>query len=91
MAIDDPDPANPLRWCGEVTVSWSDIEQVPGGLVDVYYKIGLIGGNNRQKSIATPVDVTDAVPIKLASPEFPTGSRFTRWCRTDSELQFLYW
>lgn len=74
VATYDPDPGNPPT--GDVvivTVSWDDIEQVPGGLVDVYYKIGLISGNNRQKSVATPVDVSAAVPIRLASPQFPSA------------------
>jgi hypothetical protein len=74
VATYDPDPNSPPP--GDVvtvTVDWEYIEQVPGGLVDVYYKIGLISGNNRQKSVATPVDVSAAVPIRLASPQFPSA------------------
>ncbi|KQW27119.1 MULTISPECIES: hypothetical protein [Pseudomonas] len=51
-------------------VPWTEIEKVPGILVDVWYEVGVNGDNNPSPSPVTPVNVEEAVPIRLAVPEF---------------------
>jgi hypothetical protein len=52
------------------TIPWSDIEQVPGILIDVRYEVGITGDNNPSASPVTQVNVEEAVPVRLAVPEF---------------------
>lgn len=54
----------------EFDVQWSDIVQVPGILIDVWYEVGVTGDNNPSPSNITEVNVEEAVPIRLAEPEF---------------------
>ncbi|WP_460115279.1 hypothetical protein [Pseudomonas sp. H2_D02] len=62
-----PAPGNPLVF----NVPWSEIEKVPGVLIDVWYEVGVVGDNNPTPSPPTEVNVEEAVPIRLAEPEFP--------------------
>jgi len=56
-------------------IQWSDIEQVPGITVPVYYTISAgLNDNNPQRSESTEVDVSAAVPIRLGTPTFPDAS-----------------
>ena len=54
----------------EFDVLWSDIVQVPGIVIDVWYEVGKTGDNNPTKSNVTEVNVEEAVPIRLEEPEF---------------------
>lgn len=51
-------------------VQWTDIEKVPGILIDVWYEVGVTGDNNPSPSPVTQVNVEEAVPIRLSEPEF---------------------
>ena len=51
-------------------VPWTEIEKVPGTVIQVYYEVGKTGDNNPSRSTVTPVDVQAAVPIRLEEPEF---------------------
>lgn len=69
-----PDPANdkpgdPYTF----TVAWNDIKDLPSSSeVPVFYTIGLVNGDgNIEACTPTLVDVTAALPIILATPEFP--------------------
>jgi len=54
----------------EFDVPWSEIVQVPGIVVDVWYEVGITGDNNPTPSNITEVNVEEAVPIRLEEPEF---------------------
>lgn len=54
----------------EFDVPWTEIEKVPGILIDVWYEVGVTGDNNPSPSPVTPVNVEEAVPIRLSEPEF---------------------
>ncbi|RAU49286.1 MULTISPECIES: hypothetical protein [unclassified Pseudomonas] len=59
------------------TVPWDDIKDLPSGTeVPVHYTVGLISGaGNLEACIPTLVDVSAALPIKLAEPEFPDAGQ----------------
>lgn len=61
-----PDEGDPLVF----NVPWTDIEKVPGILIDVWYEVGVTGDNNPSPSPVTQVNVEEAVPIRLSEPEF---------------------
>lgn len=55
------------------TVPWASIKNLPSGTqVPVFYTVGRVGGTgNIESCVPTLVDVSAALPIKLADPEFP--------------------
>lgn len=55
------------------TVDWDDIKDLPSSSeVPVFYTVGLASGTgNVESCVPTLVDVTAALPIILAEPEFP--------------------
>ncbi|WP_207282960.1 hypothetical protein [Pseudomonas sp. FW300-N2F2] len=76
-------------------VPWSEIVKVPGIVIDVWYEVGITGDNNPSPSRPTEVNVEEAVPIRLAEPEFP-DARFvgtvwwincSSWLGTDANLR----
>ena len=59
------------------TIPWDKIETHPSSdKVPVYYEIGLTAGGNREKRV-TEVDVSAALPVILAAPEFPDAGKTT--------------
>ncbi|MBX8559044.1 hypothetical protein K5D57_04965 [Pseudomonas cichorii] len=69
-----PDPAADTP--GDIytfTVAWDDIKDKPAEVdLPVFYTVGLADGSgNKEMCEPTLVDVTAALPIKLASPVFP--------------------
>ncbi|MBD9463323.1 hypothetical protein [Pseudomonas sp. Pdm06] len=54
----------------EFDVPWTEIAQVPGIVIDVWYEVGKAGDNNPSPSDPTEVNVEEAVPIRLEEPVF---------------------
>ncbi|MFY1664222.1 hypothetical protein [Pseudomonas sp. Pseu.R1] len=54
-------------------VAWDDIKDLPSATdIPVFYTVGLVSGaGNIEACVPTLVDVSAALPIKLATPEFP--------------------
>jgi hypothetical protein len=76
VAVYDPDPANDTA--GDTitfTIPWTEIAKEPG-ITDlpVFYSLSFIAGGNTQRSPAQLVDVTGALPITFAPPEFPDAA-----------------
>lgn len=86
-----PTPNSPLVF----NVPWTEIEKVPGVLIDVWYEVGKTGDNNPTPSPITQVNVEEAVPIRLAEPEFPDAKfngtdwwvNCTSWIGPDANLR----
>lgn len=55
------------------TVAWDDIKDLPSATdIPVLYTVGLVNGNgNVESCVPTLVNVSAALPIKLATPTFP--------------------
>lgn len=58
------------------TVAWDDIKDLPSGTnVPVFYTVGRMDDSgNIEMCVPTLVDVSAALPIKLADPEFPDAA-----------------
>lgn len=62
------DGGNPYTF----TVPWDVIDKGPAAIdVPVFYTLDRVTGGNYEIAPATPVDVTEAVVVALASPTFP--------------------
>jgi len=72
----DPDPANDAA--GDIItfdIPWVEIEKEPGATdLPVYYSLTFIAGGNSQRSPDQLVDITGALPISFATPEFPDAA-----------------
>jgi hypothetical protein len=79
VAIYDPDPNNDNP--GDIitfTVPWAEIAKEPGKTdLPVFYSLSFIAGGNTQRSPAQLVNVTGALPITFAPPEFPDAGETT--------------
>ncbi|MGY4523640.1 hypothetical protein [Pseudomonas sp. TE21394] len=63
--LGDENKSYPFKITWDKVASHASAEVVP-----VYYEIGLTAGGNREKRI-TQVDISEALPVVLAAPEFP--------------------
>ncbi|WP_122663888.1 hypothetical protein [Pseudomonas viridiflava] len=72
VAIYDPLDADPVGKIVTFSIPWTEIEKEPGKTdLPVFYSLTYIAGGNSQRSGNQLVDVTGALPIQFATPEFP--------------------
>lgn len=72
VATYDPVTGDPAGKIVTFDIPWTEIEKEPGKTdLPVFYTLTFIAGGNSQRCRDQLVDVTGALPIKFAEPQFP--------------------